>query len=178
MSEKVSFLIGAGFSAPFGVPTMGPFYSDFVAEAQVRYPSLTPSLSRAIRGAGDEPDLESLLSVLNAALGVESGLPEELLSDDILGWVSDAGTLRSHLLSYIVERCENFDRTRAAEVCAPLVLGLDGSGFGTMRAARIAPERAPRLPRPRIRRPVHRERGYRTRLPATGEANGEQEATT
>ena len=127
MSEKVSFLIGAGFSAPFGVPTMGPFYSDFIAEAQVRYPHLASSLSRAIRKAGDEPDLESLLSVLNAALGLESGLPKELLSDDILGWVSDAGTLRSHLLSYIVERCENFDRTRAAEVCAPLLLGLGAS---------------------------------------------------
>ncbi len=127
MSEKVSFLVGAGFSAPFGIPTMSPFYSDFVAEAQVRYPSLSSSLSRAIRKAGDEPDLESLLSVLNAALGVESGLPEGLISDEILGWVSDAGTLRSHLLSYIVERCESFDRARAAEVCAPLLRGLDGS---------------------------------------------------
>lgn len=128
MSEKVSFLIGAGFSAPFGVPTMGPFYSDFVEEAKSRYPTLTTSLDRAINKAGSEPDLENLLSVLNAASEVGAGLPEDLLNDAIRDWATGAGTLRGHLLSYIVERCESFDRARAVEACAPFAQGLGGSG--------------------------------------------------
>ena len=128
MSGKISFLIGAGFSAPFGIPTMGPFYSDFVAEAKIRYPSLESALDRAIDKIESEADLESLLSVLNAAVGVTSGLPDALINDEIRGWVSDAKAIRSHLLSYIIERCENFDRAKAAAVCSPLLQGLADSG--------------------------------------------------
>jgi HEAT repeats/SIR2-like domain len=127
VSEEVSFLIGAGFSAPLRIPTMGPFYSDFVTEASNRYPTLNTSLKRAIGKAGPEPDLEKLLSVLNAASEVEEGLPGDLLNDNIRNWAAEAETLRSHLLSYIVERCESFDRDKAAELCAPLVRGLGGS---------------------------------------------------
>jgi hypothetical protein len=107
---------------------MAPFYSDFVAEARNRYPTLVTSLDRAIGKAGAEPDLENLLSVLNAASNVEEGLPEDLLNDGIRNWAAEAETLRSHLLSYIVGRCESFHRSRAAEACAPLARGLGGSG--------------------------------------------------
>lgn len=107
---------------------MAPFYSEFVAEARSRYPALVSSLDRAVAKAGAEPDLESLLSVLNNASNLQAGLPEDLLDEGIRAWAAEAETLRSHLLSYIVERCESFDRSRAAEACAPLVGGLGDSG--------------------------------------------------
>ncbi len=108
---------------------MGPFYSDFVTEVRSRYPSFISVLDRAVDKIDTDADLESLLSVLNAASEVESGLPDDLVNDDIHKWVSDAKVLRSHLLSYIVERCENFDRTEAAKVCSPLLQGLADSGI-------------------------------------------------
>lgn len=125
---SVSFLIGAGFSASFGIPTMAPFYSDFISEARGRYPSLGASLERAISKIEAQPDLESLLSVLNAASEVQSGVPQEFLTEEIRGWAFDAVALRSHLLSYIVERCENFDRAMAAKQCAPLLKGVAERG--------------------------------------------------
>lgn len=108
---------------------MGPFYSDFVSEVKSRYPSLVPSLDRSIDKIATNPDLESLLSVLNTASEVKSGLPEDFISGGIDKWVSDAEALRSHLLSYIVERCESFDRAKAAKVCSPLMRGLASSGI-------------------------------------------------
>lgn len=124
MSGRVAFLIGAGFSYPYGVPTMGPFYSDFVAEAKVRYPSLVSALEEAVGMIDGRPDLESLLSVLNAASGAVVGLRADLVGEEIRRWVSEAGRLRSYLLSYIVERCENFDREKAIEQCSPLLADL------------------------------------------------------
>lgn len=124
MSGKVAFLVGAGFSYPYGVPTMRPFFSDFVAEAKIRYPSLSPTLDKALDKIEEEPDLESLLSVLNSASDSISGLPEELVTDEIQRWASEARTLRSYLLSYIVERCEAFDRQKALQQCSPLLKGL------------------------------------------------------
>ena len=67
--------------------------------------------------------------MLNSASEVESGLPNDLISDKVRGWVSDAVALRSYLLSYIVERCENFDRDIAAKVCSPLFQGLADTGM-------------------------------------------------
>lgn len=124
MSGKVSFLIGAGFSYSYGVPTMRPFFSDFVAEAKIRYPSLIPALDKALDKIEEEPDLESLLSVLNGASDSVSGLPDELVTDEIRRWASETITLRSYLLSYIVERCEAFDRQKALQQCSPLLEGL------------------------------------------------------
>ncbi len=128
MSGKVAFLVGAGFSYPYGVPTMRPFFSDFVAEAKIRYPSLIPTLDKALDKIEKEPDLESLLSVLNGASDSISGLPEELVTDEIRRWASEAVTLRSYLLSYIVERCEAFDRQKAFQQCSPLLKGLATTG--------------------------------------------------
>lgn len=128
MSGKVAFLVGAGFSYPYGVPTMRPFFSDFVAEVKIRYPSLVPALDKAMYKIDENPDLESLLSVLNGASDSVSGLPEELVTDEIQRWASEAITLRSYLLSYIVERCEAFDRQKAIEQCSPLLAGLATTG--------------------------------------------------
>jgi hypothetical protein len=82
---------------------MGPFYSDFITEVKSRYPSVVPTLDRAIDKIENSRDLESLLSVLNTASEVESGLPDDFINNEIYKWVSDAEALRSHLLSYIVE---------------------------------------------------------------------------
>lgn len=106
---------------------MGPFYSDFITEVKSRYPSLLPAVDRAIDKIETSPDLESLLSVLNTASEVESGLPDDFINEEIHKWVSDAEALRSHLLSYIIERCESFDRAMAAKVCLPLMQGLANS---------------------------------------------------
>lgn len=128
MTGKVAFLVGAGFSYPYGVPTMRPFFSDFVAEAKIRYPSLISALDNALHKIEEEPDLESLLSVLNGASDSVSGLPEDLVTDEIRRWASEAVTLRSYLLSYIVERCEAFDRQKALQQCSPLLEGLAATG--------------------------------------------------
>jgi HEAT repeats/SIR2-like domain len=128
VSGKAAFLVGAGFSYPYGVPTMRPFFSDFVAEAKIRYPSLIPTLDKALDKIEEEPDLESLLSVLNGASDSIPGLPEELVTDEIRRWASEAVALRSYLLSYIVERCEAFDRQKALRQCSPLLGGLVTTG--------------------------------------------------
>lgn len=107
---------------------MRPFFSDFVVEAKIRYPSLRPTLDKALDKIEEEPDLESLLSVLNGASDSVSGLPEELVTDEIRQWSTEAITLRSYLLSYIVERCETFDRQKAIEQCSPLFAGLATTG--------------------------------------------------
>jgi hypothetical protein len=53
-----------------------------------------------------------------------SGVDEKL----VLAWATSGRALRAHLLAYIVEQCERFDRTTAGEVCGPLFTRLSERG--------------------------------------------------
>lgn len=117
-------LIGAGFSTPFGVPTMRPFFDDFTSFARRRYPRLAESLDQLVDRIGDHGDLEDLLTVLNQAIGVEEGLPAGVDSERIRAWVDDARRLRAYLLSFIVDRCERFNPEKVAGLCGPLFVGI------------------------------------------------------
>jgi HEAT repeats len=122
-------LLGAGFSAAFGVPTMLPFYEDFVAFARQRYPNLRATLEEVLAGLPTGPDIEALLSALNDAERAGVGVPPDVASDSRLTeWVGQARAIRAHLLAYIVERCELFDRDRAVDSAGPLVDALSQSG--------------------------------------------------
>lgn len=121
----IALLLGAGFSAPFGVPTMRPFLDDFVALARRRYPDLIDLLAQLLERVGKDADLEGLLSQLGRAADVQGVLPAELDSTAIEQWSRDAHSLRAHLLAFIVERCEQFDRERTVELIGPLLRGID-----------------------------------------------------
>jgi len=118
LRDSVVFLLGAGFSAPLGVPTMRPFFEDFVGFSKRRYPELQATLDELLKGLGGDPDLEALLAKLNSAVEVEkAALPPSFDKSQLHGWIEDAKSIRAHLLAYIVERCEQFDRQRSEESC-------------------------------------------------------------
>ena len=72
---ETSVLLGAGFSVPFDVPTMRPFYEDFVQFARVRYPRLKTTLSAITEELDENADLETLLGRLNKACDARESLP-------------------------------------------------------------------------------------------------------
>jgi hypothetical protein len=123
-----SFLLGAGFSAAFGIPTMKPFYDKFIDFARRQYENLVPTLDDLTSDLGNDADLESLLSKLNAAVTVDAGLPSSFDRGELEEWIKLARTLRSHLLSYIVEICEQFDREKAVLLCGNLMRGASETG--------------------------------------------------
>lgn len=126
---KPVLLVGAGFSAAFGVPTMLPFYEDFISFARQRYPNLRPTFDEIVAGLPTGPDIEALLSALNDAERAGLAVPRDVASDARLtSWVDDAHAIRAHLLAYIVERCELFDRSQAADLAGPLLADLSGRG--------------------------------------------------
>ncbi len=116
MNAGPAFLVGAGFSAAFGVPTMAPFLDDFVAYENRFHPALAAPLRQVLARAGSHPDIEFLLSSLSAAAELATGLPPGYGDPRLSEWVANAVAVRSHLLSYIVERCEQFDRDAAMEL--------------------------------------------------------------
>ena len=73
---SITFLLGAGFSAPFDVPTMSPFLWSFRDLAERKYPQLFDTLVMHLGTLGNDPDLESLLSSLGKAERVLEGLPQ------------------------------------------------------------------------------------------------------
>jgi hypothetical protein len=92
-TASASLLVGAGFSTAFGVPTMGPFYSEFDASIRRRRPELVPVLSELEHRIEGYHDLETLLVQLLAAEEVTRGLPPELTDD---GRVREWWRLRGH----------------------------------------------------------------------------------
>ena len=46
MTKSITFLIGAGFSAPFDIPTMRPFLESFRKEVTRKYPHYVDTLKR------------------------------------------------------------------------------------------------------------------------------------
>ena len=122
MSGTVVFVLGAGFSAPFGIPTMKPFLQSFRDTALRKYPELGTTLTKHFDRLSDESDIEALLTNLNAAESLQRSLPPGEDLDAILArWQSHSRILKAHLVSYIIDRCERFDQEEALRVLAPLL---------------------------------------------------------
>ena len=107
MSRSVVFLLGAGFSAPFGVPTMRPFLKSFRELARGKYPDLCDILDQHFTGLDDDSDIEALLGSLDRAERLKESLPAgQDIPDMFTSWQDKSRYLKSHLISYIIEECE------------------------------------------------------------------------
>ena len=128
MSGTVSFLLGAGFSAPFKVPTMRPFLESFRNFALRKYPRLETALKNHLAKLESDGDIESLLSSLSKAEELDSALPSfDHMNSELKQWADDSRSIKAHLVSYIIERCEQFDREQAEEEIVPLLNRLNHS---------------------------------------------------
>ena len=128
MTVSVAFLLGAGFSAPFDIPTMGPFLHSFRETAQHKYPQLYNTLERHFDTLNDQSDLEALLSSLGKAERLSDGTPPGApIPEEYKEWQDQSRYLKSHLISYIIERCERFNRELAMEVISPGMTRLSSS---------------------------------------------------
>ena len=120
MGGCVTFLLGAGFSAPFGIPTMRPFLEAFRSTAMQKYSELGWALEKHYRELTNEGDLEDLLSSLGKAERLlEAAPPGVNIPDEFTKWQEQSRYLKAHLISYIIERCERFDRGSAQRVLGP-----------------------------------------------------------
>lgn len=125
MSASLTFLLGAGFSAPFGIPTMRPFLHAFHDMAKKRYPDLASTLERHFAALGDESDIEGLLSSLGKAERLtEAAPPGASVPDEFLLWEDQSRYLKSHLIAFIIEQCERFDRDLVARTLTPSLKAL------------------------------------------------------
>ena len=128
MNSAVSFLLGAGFSAPFNIPTMRPFLGSFKEFASRKYPTLRSALCNHVRKLEDGSDIEGLLASLSDAENLKSALPSQgHLTCELKQWAAESRSLKAHLVSYIIERCEQFNRERAQEEIGPLLNRLNHS---------------------------------------------------
>ena len=128
MNGAVIFVLGAGFSAPYNIPTMRPFLTSFRQFARRKYPNLKSALSNHLTKLDDESDIEGLLSSLNKAEELGSAVPSPChMNSELLQWASDSRSIKAHLVSFIIERCEQFDRERAESEIAPLLNRLNSS---------------------------------------------------
>lgn len=116
---------------------MAPFFRDFVDFAKRRYPNLYDTLEKIVSDLGAEPDLEALLSKLNAIVEIKQALPSDFDETQLEEWMSDALSLRSHLLAFIIERCENFDRGEAERLCTPFFKQLSPCSIFTTNYDRV-----------------------------------------
>ena len=120
MTVPLMFVFGAGFSAPFGVPTMKPLLRSFVEFAERKYLDLSDALREHLQKLDDESDIEELLRNLELAVTVQDGLrPSAPVSDKVVKWQEESSVLRAHLVSYIIECCERFDRELAVKQLSP-----------------------------------------------------------
>ena len=128
MTGSVSFVLGAGFSAPFNIPTMKPFLTEFRNFASRKYPNLENVLDQHFTKLENESDIESLLSSLNKAEDLGSAMPTPChMNSELSQWASNSRYIKAHLISYIIERCEQFDRERAEKEIVPLLNRLNDS---------------------------------------------------
>ena len=128
MRSSVLFVLGAGFSAPFDIPTMTLFLQSFEETAKRKYPELFETLQQHLSKIPKDGDLESLLSSLGSAERIRDSLPPNVpITNEQSKWELESHFLKSHLSSYIIERCERFDRDRAVTAITPLLRGLSQS---------------------------------------------------
>ena len=128
MNGSISFVLGAGFSAPFNIPTMRPFLKSFRKFANRKYPSLHDTLEKHIRKLTDESDIEGLLSNLSKAEALPSAMPSpEHMDAELRHWASESRSIKAYLVSYIIEKCEQFDREKAERDITPFLKHLASS---------------------------------------------------
>lgn len=126
MNCSIALLLGAGFSAPFGVPTMRPFLDAFRTMATQKHCDLTHTLERHVDGLADDSDVEGLLSSLGRAERLSDGAPPgDELPTNFRKWQQESRFLKSHLISYIIEQCERFDQTLVNQVLSPALRELN-----------------------------------------------------
>ena len=134
MSRTIVFVLGAGFSEPFGIPTMKPFLQSFRDTALRKYPELESTLKKHFDRLSDESDIEALLTSLNSAEGLQGSLPPGAdIGAELASWQNDSRILKAHLVSYIIDRCERFDQEESVRVLAPLLKStVDATRSGTI----------------------------------------------
>ena len=114
MIGAVSFVLGAGFSAPFNIPTMRPFLTSFRTFAGRKYPGLKETLENHVAKLTDTSDIEGLLSSLSSAEELPDAMPSPShMNAKLEQWAKESRSIKAHLVSYIIERCEQFDRAAA-----------------------------------------------------------------
>ncbi len=120
MRAAITFLLGAGFSAPFGVPTMRPFLHAFKNTARKKYPELYPTLERHFEQLGSDSDIEALLSSLGKAERLSEAIPADMKpSRELVEWEEGSKYLKAHLIAFIIEQCEMFNRDAVTRVLSP-----------------------------------------------------------
>ena len=124
MAVSVAFLLGAGFSAPYGIPTMRPFLHSFRTMAKSKYPDLHDTLELHFSRLGDDSDIEALLSGLGKADRLADAMPGgKIDSTELCVWQEQSRYLKSHLISYIIEQCERYDEESVKAVMSPSLRG-------------------------------------------------------
>ena len=119
MTRAISFVLGAGFSAPCNIPTMRPFLTSFQTFAGRKYSSLRETLEDHVAKLLDDSDIEELLSSLSKAEGLAAAMPSPChMNTELDRWASESRSIKAHLVSYIIERCEQFDRKYAESAIA------------------------------------------------------------
>ena len=123
MTNPIAFLLGAGASYPYGVPMMSGFYRDFTEHVARRHPHCSEFLaSLDARHTSPKPDLETLITDLQNILSVTTGLEALGYSESaVTSGVEMARELRGYLDAFLVDRCERFDREKAATELRPLL---------------------------------------------------------
>jgi len=110
---KLTFLLGAGASFPFGIPMMRQFYlgfSDYVGTQRAHCRPLLDTLSAGADGAAD---LELLIQRLEQVRAMRAGLAALGRDDaELRARIDLADELRGYLDAYLIETCEAFDRER------------------------------------------------------------------
>jgi len=124
MNNPIAFLLGAGASFPYSVPTMDGFYTAFKEHLQRRHRTHFALLSQ-FESSNRHPsyDLETLLSDLQLAASASDSLA--LLgvpSASVPLRTTELAELRAYLDAFIIDTCERFDRQSAGDLSAMLAL--------------------------------------------------------
>lgn len=113
---------------------MRPLYSGFLSFARQRYAGLSWVLDEVVARLRPEADIEDLLQTLSDASHADKSAPAGTDVDLLANWADGARRLRAHLLAYVVEQCERFDRELTVSRVGPLLNELsarDGMLFTT-----------------------------------------------
>ena len=107
---------------------MRPFLTLFRRFASRKYPSLKDTLESHVKKLTDDSDIEGLLSSLSKAEELPAAMPSPgCMSAELDRWASESRSLKAHLVSYIIEQCEQFDRRSAEDAISTWLQGLSAS---------------------------------------------------
>ena len=107
---------------------MRPFLSSFREFAGRKYPGLNGTLESHVEKLSDDSDIEGLLSSLSKAEELGAAMPSAShMNTELERWAAESRSIKAHLVSYIIERCEQFDRGNAERGVAPWLERLHNS---------------------------------------------------